>query len=454
LTEAPQKTILVVDDEASIRESLQRVLEREGYRVVLAEQASEALRLLEEETIQVALVDLKLPGEDGLSLLKKIKSRHSAVEVILITGYGTIETAVEAMKQGAYDFITKPFRRAVIVRAVAKAAERQELVLENRFLRQQLEATTGPLKIIGRSRAMEHVMHLVDKVAPLNSTVLITGESGTGKELIAKAIHAKSPRRNRRFVAINCGAIPENLMESELFGHLKGAFTGAHRDKEGLFKIASGGTLFLDEIGNIPPNLQIKLLRAIEEREILPVGSTRPIRVDIRIIAASNRDLAREVEEGRFREDLYYRLNVMEIHIPPLRERREDIPLLVDHFIHLHNGLLNKRVRGVDQETLHILMNYHWKGNVRELENVIERAMILCEGEVITPQHLPPNLMGSNETCQTSHGRLKDALRQFERQYIIKVLEQVNHDKKAAAQILGVSQSSLYRKLSELRIPL
>jgi transcriptional regulator with PAS, ATPase and Fis domain len=293
---------------------------------------------------------------------------------------------------------------------------------------------------------------MVDRVAPLVSTVLITGESGTGKELIARAIHRQSPRAKQKFIPINCGAIPENLIESELFGHVKGAFTGATKDKQGLFKVAEGGTLFLDEISSVPLNLQVKLLRAIEQKEIMPVGSTKSEIIDVRIIAATNKNLADEVEKGNFREDLYYRLNVVGINIPPLRERTEDIPMLVDHFVKINNAQLNKQIRGVDQTVLNVFKEYEWKGNIRELENVIERAMILCDGDVLRLEHLP-QIYSQKNFSEDLHVGLKGSVRKFERDAILKALEMAGLDKNKAASILGMSLSTLYRKMAELGIP-
>ena len=445
------KTILVVDDDPQLLTSIKKVLLGENYRVLLADNPKIAMDLLDIEQIDIVIADVKMPELNGIEFLKIIRREHQDIEVLVLTGYGTIEMAVEAMREGAYDFIPKPFKRLTVLKAIAKAIEKQNLVLENRFLKEQLEQNRDSRKIIGTSPAIKAVLNLIKRVAPINSTVLITGESGTGKELVARAIHQQSKRKHHRFVAINCGAIPENLMESELFGHVKGSFTGAIRDKDGLFKIASRGTLFLDEISNISTNLQIKLLRAIEEKEILPVGATRTIPIDVRIIAATNRDLLYETEKGRFREDIYYRLNVIGIELPPLRERTEDIPPLAEHFINVHNPQLDKHIRAIDDDTVRILKAYAWKGNVRELDNVIERAMILCDGDTILPIHLPPNLFAASST-EKIEGNLKEALRGYERKYILKILRLVGNDKKQAAAKLGLSQSSLYRKMSELNI--
>jgi DNA-binding NtrC family response regulator len=446
------KSVLIVDDEESIRESLEKVLTKAGYLAQTASSGNEALALLSAQPADVVLADLKMPDGDGIALLKNVKKKYPDVEVILLTGYGTIETAVEAMKEGAYDFITKPPKKAIILSAVARALERQNLAQENKYLKAQLGKNAFFEDIIGSSRAFKSVLEMVERVAPLVSTVLITGESGTGKEVIARAIHRRSPRAQKKMVPVNCAAIPENLIESELFGHLKGSFTGATRDKQGLFKVADGGTLFLDEISSVPLNLQVKLLRAIEQKEIMPVGSTHPEVIDVRIIAATNRNLADEVEKGNFREDLYYRLNVVGITIPPLRERAEDIPDLVEHFIKIYNAQLSKQIRGVDQTALNVFKDYEWKGNVRELENVIERAMILCDGEVLMLEHFPQFHTQKNMPEALQIG-LKGSVRRLERDAILKALDMAEQDKAKAANILGMSLSTLYRKMAELGIP-
>lgn len=440
-----------MDDEASVRESLERALSKAGYVTKTASSGQEAVGLLSKQTVDIILSDLKMPNGDGIELLRSIKKKYADIEVILITGYGTIQTAVEAMKEGAYDFITKPFKKAIILSTVERAIERQNLAQENKFLKAQLGKGPGFEEIVGQSRALRQVLELVERVAPLVSTVLITGESGTGKELIARAIHKRSARATKRFIPINCAAIPENLIESELFGHVKGAFTGAMRDKQGLFKVANGGTLFLDEISSVPLNLQVKLLRAIEQKEIMPVGSTNPEIINVRIIAATNKNLADEVDQGNFREDLYYRLNVVGITIPPLRERTEDIPELVDHFIKIYNVQLNKQILSVDDEVLNVFMEYPWKGNVRELENVIERAMILCDGDILKMSHFT-QFSAPKSASETIDGGLKGSVRKFERDAIVKALQIADFDKARAAEILGMSQSTLYRKMSEFDI--
>jgi len=450
---APQmKTILVVDDEESIRESMEKVLAKAGYATRTASSGNEAMALLAAQAVDVVLADMKMPDGDGMELLRYIKKKFGDIEVILLTGYGTVETAVEAMKEGAYDFITKPPKKALILSTVERAIERRHLAQENKYLKAQLGRSSFYEEIIGSSRPMQAMLEMVGRVAPLVSTVLIAGESGTGKELVARAIHRKSPRSKKRFVPINCAAMPENLIESELFGHVKGAFTGALRDKQGLFKVAEGGTLFLDEISSVPINLQVKLLRAIEQKEVMPVGSTNPEFIDVRIIAASNKNLLEEVEHGNFREDLFYRLNVVVIPTPPLRERTDDIVELVAHFVKIFNAQLGKQIQGIAPEVLSAFKDYEWKGNVRELENVIERAMILCDGKIIDLEHLP-QIYAQKSTAEETPTGLKGSMRKFERDTILKALEMAHHDKSKAASILEMSLSTLYRKMAELGIP-
>lgn len=445
------KSILIVDDEESVRESLEKVLNKAGYATRTASSGNEALTMLAKQPVDVILSDLKMPDGDGVELLQHAKKNFPDTEVILLTGYGTIETAVEAMRDGAYDFITKPPKKAVILSAVERAIERQNLSQENQYLRAQLGKGAPLDEIVGRSTAFTKVLEMIERVAPLVSTVLITGESGTGKELVARAIHKKSPRVNHQFIPVNCAAIPDNLVESELFGYMRGAFTGASRDKSGLFKVAEGGTIFLDEIVSVPLNLQVKLLRGIEQKEILPVGGTKPEIIDVRIIAATNKNLAEEVAKGNFREDLYYRLNVIEILIPPLRERSEDIPALVEHFLRIYNVQLNKKIHSVEPAVLRAFLEYDWKGNVRELENAMERAMIMCDGNILRMEHFPQIHSRKNMPEDWQSG-LKESVRKFERDTILKTLDSVGHDKNKAAQLLGMSLSSLYRKMAELGI--
>jgi DNA-binding NtrC family response regulator len=430
---------------------MEKVLKKAGYDTESVGSGNEAKVELSKKSYDVVLSDLMMPDGDGIALLRNIRKNFPNIEVILLTGYGTIENAVEAMKEGAYDFITKPVKKAIILNTVERAIDHQNLTQENKYLKSQLGKSEVYDEIIGNSQALRDVLELVDRVAPLVSTVLITGASGTGKELIARTIHRRSPRAKKRFVPINCAAIPENLIESELFGHIRGAFTGALRDKSGLFKAADGGTVFLDEISSVPFPLQVKLLRAIELKEILPVGSTTPEIVDVRIIAATNKNLAIEVEKGLFREDLYYRLNVIGINIPPLKERKDDIPELVEYFIKSHNVRLNKHIRGIDPHVMTMLMESEWKGNVRELENAIERAIILCDVQSLTLEHFP-HLSPQGYATQKQNADLKSSVRRFEENTIMRALEAADQDKSRAAQILGLSLSSLYRKLAELGI--
>ncbi|MEE9170537.1 MAG: sigma-54 dependent transcriptional regulator [bacterium] len=445
------KCVLIVDDTASVRTSLEKALSKAGYVTKSAGSGNEALKMLQKQSVDIVLSDLKMPDGDGLDLLRSIKMKNTGVEVILLTGFGTVDKAVEAMKEGAYDFITKPFKKAVILSTIERAIDRQSLAQENKYLKAQLGKGRAYDTIIGKSQALRDVLAMVERVAPLSSTVLVTGASGTGKELIARALHQRSPRVNKRFIPINCAAIPENLIESELFGHVKGSFTGAMRDKDGLFKAASGGTIFLDEIVSVPLNLQAKLLRAIEQKEILPVGSTNPEVLDVRIVAATNKNLVNEVEQGNFREDLYYRLNVVGINIPPLKERVDDIPELIDHYITVYNAQLNKQVKGVDKQLLQFLMGHVWKGNVRELENAIERAMILCDDDKLSLQHFP-HISPNNKKEFT--GDLKTSVRKLEHDSILAALASAEQDKSKAAEILGLSLSSLYRKMTEVGIEL
>ena len=423
-------------------------MERAEYAVLEAENGHKALQILGDENVCLIISDLSMPGLDGMDLLKNTKDLFPNIEFIMITGHGTIERAVEAIKNGAYDFITKPFKRVDILHIVEKAIERYSLANENRNLKRQLEAIKSEkYNFVGNSSKAQDIRTLIQRISHTSSNVLITGESGTGKEVIARLIHTHSDRHNRPMVAVNCGAIAPNLIESELFGHVKGSFTGAIRDKEGLFLSAGDGTLFLDEISTIPLNLQVKLLRVLEEHELMPVGATRNYPVNARIIAATNRDLQKEVENGNFREDLFFRLNVIEINIPPLRERAEDIPLLSQYFIQRINKELNKNVQGASMEVLHLLQSHSWPGNVRELENVIERAMIFCDGDQIEVKHLPDMFASQSQQVPMS---LKESVVEFERKHINAILNLTHGDKKEAAKLLDLGVSSLYRKISEL----
>jgi len=444
--------ILIADDEKTFRDTLAKVLIEEGYEVVTAPNGEVALQEISNQEFDLAFCDIRMPGIDGLQLLKEIRKVSPHTSVIIITAYGSIESAVQALKMGAYDYIVKPLIFDEVLVKVKNIIGFQKLSRDYKRLRAEVEERYDFRNIVGISPKICEILNLVKKVAPTKSTALITGESGTGKELIAHAIHQNSPRKTEKFVPINCAAIPENLLESELFGHVKGAFTGAMSSKEGLFKIADKGTLFLDEVGELPLSLQVKLLRVIEDGEVLPVGGIKPVKTDVRLIAATARNLSEEVEKGSFREELYYRLNVVEISLPPLRKRKEDIPPLVNHFVNKLNVELKKSVSGVDPQAMRLLLGYSWKGNVRELQNVIERAMILCEGDVITTSDLPSLLSGEKEPIEKEEDSLKEILREYERGHIIKVLEKTGYDKKEAARLLGLSLSSLYRKIEELSI--
>ncbi|MBI2486083.1 MAG: sigma-54-dependent Fis family transcriptional regulator [Deltaproteobacteria bacterium] len=445
--------ILIADDEKTFRDTLAKVLIEEGYEVMTAPNGVVALQEISKQEFDVAFCDIRMPGIDGLQLLEEIRKVSPRTSVIIITAYGSIESAVQALKRGAYDYIVKPLIFDEVLVKVKNIIGFQELSRDYKRLRAEVEERYDFRNIVGISPKICEVLNLVKKITSTKSTVLITGESGTGKELIARAIHQNSPRKTEKFVPINCAAIPDNLLESELFGHVKGAFTGAISSKEGLFKIADKGTLFLDEVGELPLSLQVKLLRVIEDGEVLPLGGVKTIKTDIRLIAATTRNLSKEVEKGNFREELYYRLNVVEIALPPLRERKEDIPPLVNHFVNRLNMELRKSVSGVDPQAMRILLSYSWKGNVRELRNVIERAMILCEGDIIMPFDLPSPLSVGKEPIEKEEDNLKEILRKYEREHIIKVLEKTGPDKKEAARLLGLSLSSLYRKIEELSIP-
>ena len=441
---AKQK-VLVVEDEELMRNILRTLLEDEGYEVFTSDSAESALQILPENAIDVTVTDIKMAGLDGLGLLDRIKAIDEHALVIVMTAFSSVDSAVAALRKGAYDYITKPFVNEDLLHTVRNAIRNRELFAENRALRRELNRHINRSDIIGASEAMGEILNLVQKVADTNAAVLIQGESGTGKELIARSIHFNSSRSAKPFLAINCGALPESLLESELFGHTKGAFTGAAGDKKGLFRSADGGTIFLDEIGEMPPPLQVRLLRALQEHEVTPVGSSTPVKFDARVIAATNRDLEKEVESGTFREDLYYRLNVIEMTLPPLRERRQDIPSLVRHFLG-HSAEKQSTVeKPITDEAMSALRNYDWPGNVRELENAVERAFILS-GDEITIDDLPPKIRRSVGTGEWSNNG-RPSLEEVERRYVLETLESTGHDKVEAAKILGIDLSTLYRKL-------
>ncbi|HEV2765305.1 MAG TPA: sigma-54 dependent transcriptional regulator [Pyrinomonadaceae bacterium] len=442
--------ILVAEDEDLMRAIVQRLLSEAGYRVAAVSSAESALEIFAAEDVSVTLTDIRMAGMDGLTLLDRIKDIDAEALVVVMTAYSSVDSAVAALRKGAYDYITKPFVNEDLLQSVKNALRQRELFRENRALRRELDRRYSFSEIIGTSEALQSVFRLVEKVAATNTNILIHGESGTGKELIARAIHHNSPRADRPFVAVNCGALPETLLESELFGHTKGAFTGATANKTGLLRAAEGGTVFLDEIGEVTPAMQVRLLRAVQEHEVTPLGATAPVRFDARIVCATNRDLEKEVSEGRFREDLFYRLNVIEVHLPPLRERREDIPLLVRHFVRRTAREQGQPEKAFETAAMSALINYNWPGNVRELQNAVERAFTLS-GESIDLDSLPPRDRDSAAPAGTPAVRDPDGLRptlaEIERRYILETLAYANQDKARAANILGIDLSTLYRKL-------
>jgi two-component system response regulator AtoC len=448
--------VLVVDDEDALRESLALFLASEGFEVVSAEDGAAALAALERAPVDVALCDLRMPGIDGLDLLPQLVRIAPGLTVILMSAYGGRDLAIEALQRGAYDYLAKPFPPSEALLAIRKAQEREKLRRTTELLRRDLDRAVGERAIVAASPRMVGVLELIERAAEFKATVLLTGESGTGKEVLARAIHAQSARRAQAFVAVNCGAIPEALLESELFGHAKGAFTGADRARRGLFAEADGGTLFLDEIGELPLPLQVKLLRVLQEEEIRPVGESKSREVDVRVLAATARDLPREVAEGRFREDLFYRLDVLRVAVPPLRERREDIPLLVDHFLAQCRKSLGKSVRAVADDALAKLVSYAWPGNVRELENVIERAVILADDDRITLRELPESVTTqSREPASPADPRdfsLAAARRRFESDWIRRALDASGQNRTHAARLLGISHRALLYKLKEYGI--
>jgi DNA-binding NtrC family response regulator len=445
--------ILVADDEASVRDGLSELLRDEGYDVSVAADGAEALEAIDSGSYDAVIADLRMPSADGLAVLRRARQVSPQTLVLLVTAYGSVETVVEALRQGVHDYLLKPLILEDVLGKVRRLLDHRQLAWESQMLRRELDAPYDfDRMLVSRSPAMQEISELIAKVAPTNSTVLITGESGVGKEVVARAIHHASHVRGKLFLPVNCGAIPENLLETQLFGHAKGAFTGAVASHEGLFQRARGGTIFLDEIGDLPLNLQVKLLRAIELKEVLQVGTTAPVKVDVRIIAASNQDLGRAVAAGRFREDLYYRLNVVGIRIPPLRERCEEIPHLVEFLIRRHNSEMNRDYKGVDNATMKILLSLPWKGNVRELDNVIEHAMILGDGEWITLRDLPRSVPQDSADLPVVGDNLREAIHAYEKGHIENVLKRTGNNKREAAALLGLSLSSLYRKIDELYI--
>ncbi|HEX7118769.1 MAG TPA: sigma-54 dependent transcriptional regulator [Longimicrobiales bacterium] len=444
--------VLVVDDETSILDTLQILLRGEGFEVAVAKSGREALDRFQEASPDVVLTDIRMPGVSGLDLLTAVRERDPETPVILMTAQASLQSAVQAVNQGAFYYLQKPFANGDLVALCRRAAETRELKRENRALRREISRRDRSKvgRPVGRNRRFMEVLKLAETVAPTDSTVLITGESGTGKEILARYIHAVSDRDGAAFVSINCGALPETLLESELFGHVKGSFTGAVRDKEGLLVAAKGGTFFLDEVGEMSPSLQVKLLRALQEREVVPVGATEPVAIDVRIIAATNRDLEQEMRRGTFRSDLYYRLNVITLHLPPLRERRDDIPLLTEHFLKaLAERSGGERPLRVAGDALDALQRYDWPGNVRELENALERAAVLCGGEVLERDALPSRVVEPQpEPLVADRPPPNPTLEVIERAYILWVLEAEGGNKARAAEVLGIDPSTLYRKLN------
>jgi two-component system response regulator PilR (NtrC family) len=454
-------TVLVVDDERSMREFLAICLRREGHQVSVAESGERALESLGQSPADIVVTDLKMPGKvDGLGLLKGIRERGLDTEVIVVTAFATPQTAIEAMKQGAYDYLTKPFKVDEINAVIHRALEKRALVEANVALREKVTGRYRLASLLGRSPQMQKVFELIGKIHSTRTSILVTGESGTGKELVARALHSEGNRSQKAFVAVNCGAIPEELMESELFGHRKGSFTGAVADKSGLFQQADGGILFLDEIGELSLGLQVKLLRALQERKVKPIGDTTESEVDVRVVAATNRELEEEVARGGFRSDLYYRLNVIEVRLSPLRQRREDIPLLIDHFVRRYAVEQEKRLAGVTAEAMKVLQSYDYPGNVRELENIVEHAVTMASGARIDVGDLPrlraPVASGASDAAELALPDegfdLDRALADYERVIVLKALEQSGGVRKRAARLLGITFRSLRYRLAKLGV--
>jgi len=445
--------ILVVDDEDIIRESLCFILSNEGYQVDQAENGRVAYEKTLENYYDLVITDIEMPQMKGTELLEKVSAVTSSTSFIVITAYGSLDTAIKALRSGAQDYILKPVEFDELNLKIRRLFDLKRLLQENQMLRRELQRTYDFSKIVGKSPNMKTVFDMIQTVATTDSTVLITGNSGTGKELVARAIHYNSKRKNKPFLAVNCGAISENLIESELFGHKKGAFTGAITEKEGYIKAAEGGTLFLDEVSEMPLQLQVKLLRVLQERECTPVGSTVPFPVNIRFVASTNRNLQEEIAKGKFREDLFYRLNVVDINLPSLKQRREDIPHLVDHFIDKYRTEMGKNIRGIESNALRALMNNEWRGEVRELENAIERSVIFATTDMIALQDLPDNLRNIKEIqVPEKIGSLEEFMKRIEKEYILRALESYNYDKEKASAALNLGLSTLYRKIKDLEI--
>ena len=444
--------LLIVDDDKVAMKNLEQALKKEGYAVTTTQSGGNAQALLEKQPFDVVLSELRMDKVDGMQLLKRCRESHPDTEVILITGHATLESAVEAMQQGAFTYLAKPCRLDDVRKAVAGALEKIRLKRESRNLKEQVEGYQGKVRILTQDSRMQHLLDMARQVAPTDCNILITGESGTGKELFARYLHHHSRRESGPFLAVNCGAFNEELLANELFGHVKGAFTGAHADKKGLLEAASGGTLFLDEITEMSPTMQVKLLRVIQEKEVLPLGATRPVKIDVRFIAATNRDVQDMVKQGGFRQDLYFRLNVVNLHIPALSARREDVPLLAHHFLAKHAETMGKDVTELAPDALELLRAYDFPGNVRELENIIERGVAITTGHSIEPAHLPDDLRElSIRTFRKKAGRIP-TLEQQEQDYIVWVLQEAGGNQTLAAQLLGIDRVSLWRKLKRYEV--
>ena len=443
--------ILVVDDEQIIRESISFILRKEGYEVTEAANGKEGYEKLVSESFDLVITDLEMPEMKGIELLDRAMQVNPGCLVVIITAYGSLDTAIAALRKGASDYILKPLEFEELLVKIGRLLEHKKMSVENQYLRRELSKNYDFSNIVGKSPEMKKVFDIIKRVAETNSTVLVSGASGTGKELVARAIHFNSRRNGKPFIAVNCGAIPETLIESELFGHKKGSFTGSIADKIGFFKAADGGTLFLDEISEMPVQLQVKLLRAIEQREITPVGMSNPISIDVRIIASTNRNLSTEVDAGKFRQDLYYRLNVVEIHLPSLAERKEDIAMLIEHFVDKYRKEMRKEIKGVKKEVINILMQHDWKGEIRELENIIERGVIYCNDGYLSMADLPEFLQNESPS-RDDISSLQGAMNEYERKFIRGVLQRHNFEKEKVAQELKISLPTLYRRIKDLGI--
>ncbi|MBN2646069.1 MAG: sigma-54-dependent Fis family transcriptional regulator [Desulfuromonadaceae bacterium] len=459
---AASARILLIDDEVALSRMMEAVLGDSGYQVTIFNRSFEAVEAFQSGSYDLVISDIKMPGMDGLEVLQKIRDKDERVPVIMITAHATVETSIQALRKGAYDMLTKPFEPEELLYRVKNALQANQLAAENRELKRELAQKFSFDHIIGASSGLKAVLELVKKVAVRDTSVLITGESGTGKELIAQAIHHNSPRKDKRFMAINCGALPESVLESELFGYKKGAFTGASADRKGLLEAADGGTLFLDEVGNLPLNVQKTLLRFLQEQEFMRIGDTRPIKVDVRIVSATNADLLQEIEDGSYREDLYYRLNVVNIHLPPLRERRTDLSLLAAHFIRNNNGKFGTSVQGLTPEALALLTSYDWPGNIRQMENVIEACMTLESGEQIGLPVLsqfirvaavaPPPASPASDLPPGDSADYSQALTDFETAYLRQLLQKTGGNVEEAARLAGMNMATVYRKLKKYQI--